>query len=162
MQQSGAYLLLRILRWLGVDRCAFSIVRYLMNERVVGQAFVVPRSRLSFVLVYDADRFWTHTGGMVRSNIHRRGIFLNEQHKRTKYLRSSQSLPHRRAKNCPIDAPLLQHRRARNFIIGELKSAPYTFLHLFYKPFLRNMMNVSRFFRDTSYYLELQEKLSAL
>ena len=107
------------------------------------------------MLVYDADRFRTHTGGMVRSNIHRRGIFLNEQHKRTKYLRSSQSLPHRRAKNCPIgapvlqhrrakncpiDAPLLQHRRARNFIIGELKSAPYTFLHLFYKPFLRNMM----------------------
>ena len=36
----------------------------------------IPRLRFKFVLVYDADHFWTRTVGTVRSKIHRRGWWL--------------------------------------------------------------------------------------
>ena len=96
---------------------SLSVLRFSWSQSIsmhVWKFLLIQRSRFSFVLVYDADRFWTHTGGTVRSSIHRRRIFLNEKHKRTKYLRSSQILTHRRAKICNIDATVLQHRRTNS------------------------------------------------
>ena len=79
---------------------------------------VLPTSRFSFVLFYDADHYWTNTGGAVRSNIHRQGIFSAQQKPTSTYSRAKSA--------CILNFSYTKIQKARKFVPNKSKHAKTT------------------------------------